>query len=464
MVFSHDVQFWKLAHLASKKGRRRPHGVRWVVAGKSFSKWFEYDAQADNYRSQLIQAARKGEGFDTATGLPESLARVQQAITWYELACRFADMKWARSAGKTRRGIADALATVTPAMVTTRHSMPESKALRAVLYGWAFHTAHRETVTLDSSQARVLAWARDNSVKVVALEEKEQRSEIIRRALDTLALTMDGRPAAATTIARKRAVFYGTLNYAVELDLLAANPIDKVSWKAAKVADQVDRRVVAGPAQVRALLAAVETDQPELTAFFGCLYYAYLRPGEAVYLRKLDCVDLPGTGWGELLLTGNAPHAGAEWTDARTTRDERQLKHRAQKTIRPVPIPPELVELIRRHMDRFSTTRDGRLFRAPRGGMLGESTYGRIWRDARIKALTASQARSPLAGRPYDLRHSGVTLALNAGVPAPEVARRAGHGVEVLLRVYAGCIEGQAPLWNRRIDDALHNAGHGERS
>jgi hypothetical protein len=51
MGFSHDVQFWKLARLASKKGRRRPHGVRWVVAGKSFSKWFEYDAQADNYRS-----------------------------------------------------------------------------------------------------------------------------------------------------------------------------------------------------------------------------------------------------------------------------------------------------------------------------------------------------------------------------------------------------------------------------
>ena len=89
------------------------------------------------------------------------------------------------------------------------------------------------------------------------------------------------------------------------------------------------------PAQVRALLAAIETDQPELTAFFGCLYYAYLRPGEAVYLRKMDCIDLPGAGWGELLLTGNAPHAGAEWTDAGTTRDERQLKHGAHRTLGP---------------------------------------------------------------------------------------------------------------------------------
>jgi hypothetical protein len=29
------------------------------------------------------------------------------------------------------------------------------------------------------------------------------------RALDTIALKMDGKPAAATTVARKRAVFYG---------------------------------------------------------------------------------------------------------------------------------------------------------------------------------------------------------------------------------------------------------------
>ena len=87
--------------------------------------------------------------------------------------------------------------------------------------------------------------------------------------------------------------------------------------------------------------------------------------------------------------------------------------------------------------------------------MVSESSYGRTWRQAREKALTSAQVRSPLAARPYDLRHSGVTLQLSAGVPAPEVARRAGHGVAVLLRVYAGCIEGHDQLWNSRIDDAL---------
>ncbi|GAA5086080.1 hypothetical protein GCM10023259_098850 [Thermocatellispora tengchongensis] len=55
-------------------------------------------------------------------------------------------------------------------------------------------------------------------------------------------------------------------------------------------------------------------------------------------------------------------------------------------------------------------------------------------------ALTPAQVASPLARRPYDLRHAAVSLWLNGGVPAPEVAGRAGHGVDVLLRVYAKCI------------------------
>ena len=81
MALSHDVQFWRLARIAKTTGRRRVHGVRWVVAGRSFSKWFEYEAQADSYRSKLIGAARTGEGFDTDTGLPESFAREHRAVT-----------------------------------------------------------------------------------------------------------------------------------------------------------------------------------------------------------------------------------------------------------------------------------------------------------------------------------------------------------------------------------------------
>jgi integrase len=60
-----------------------------------------------------------------------------------------------------------------------------------------------------------------------------------------------------------------------------------------------------------------------------------------------------------------------------------------------------------------------------------------------------------LADRPYALRHAAVSLWLNQGVPSTEVAERAGHSVEVLLRVYASCLDGSEAKANRRIEQAL---------
>lgn len=47
-----------------------------------------------------------------------------------------------------------------------------------------------------------------------------------------------------------------------------------------------------------------------------------------------------------------------------------------------------------------------------------------------------------------------MSLWLNSGIPATEVARRAGT-VAVLLKIYARCIDGQADAANKRITDAL---------
>jgi hypothetical protein len=40
-------------------------------------------------------------------------------------------------------------------------------------------------------------------------------------------------------------------------------------------------------------------------------------------------------------------------------------------------------------------------------------------------------------------QHMAVSLWLNSGVPATEAARRAGHGIAVLLKIYAHCTDGQ---------------------
>jgi integrase len=219
-----------------------------------------------------------------------------------------------------------------------------------------------------------------------------------------------------------------------------------------------------GPPAISRLLAAVRALSgrgQHLEAFFACLYYAALRPSEAVMIRETD-LHLPKKGWGRIDLAASASRAGTAWTDHGTARQERGLKHRAEHETRTIPIPPELVRLLRAHIKRYGTAPDGRIFQTARGGILQDSGYNEVWTEARKQALTPAQYRSPLGRRPYDLRHAAVSLWLNSGVPATEVARRAGHGVAVLLKIYAHCIDGQANAANQRITDALGTQDAGE--
>ncbi|MFF3166155.1 hypothetical protein [Streptomyces sp. NPDC003273] len=86
--------------------------------------------------------------------------------------------------------------------------------------------------------------------------------------------------------------------------------------------------------------------------------------------------------------------------------EERQLKHRARRADRPVPIPP-------------------------------------------------AQVASPLAAIPYDLRHACVSFWLRSGVSLAETARRAGQSVAVLQRYYAKVLDGEEDRMNALIEQGL---------
>ncbi|WP_327033906.1 integrase [Micromonospora ureilytica] len=436
--------------------------VRWKVAGEPFRKTFATRALAESYRSKLVVSQREGVAFDKASGLPEPMARALNARSWYDHAVAYVDMKWPRASAKHRKGIAETLATVTPALLATDRGVPSDKALRAALYGWVFNKARRDAGDPPAHLAAAVRWLKANTVDLTALAD----AALVRKALDTLALRMDGAPASASTIARKRAVFSGALKYAVELRLLDTHPMTLVSWTAPKTADEIDRGAVVNPDQARALLAEVGRTVPELEAFFGCMYYAALRPEEVLHLRE-DEYERPAQpeGWGVLHLTGSTVAVGRDWGDGDDTAEDRGLKHRATTATRDVPVPPPLVRLLDRHVKEYPPGSNGKLFvtrRGPGGRYvptagqpIPNNTYGKAWRDARAKALTPAQQRSPLARRPYDLRHAAVSLWLNAGVPATQVAEWAGHSVHVLMRVYAKCVYGQQEAARVRIEAAL---------
>jgi hypothetical protein len=52
-----------------------------------------------------------------------------------------------------------------------------------------------------------------------------------RRRLDAISVLQDSTASGATTIARKRSVFANVLGYAIELEELTANPLDRLSWR-----------------------------------------------------------------------------------------------------------------------------------------------------------------------------------------------------------------------------------------
>ena len=407
--------------------RRRPFEVRWHAAGRAWSRSFTTRGLADSYRAELIRTARKGLGFSPGTGEPASWAtRAPATTSWLEHAAAYAAMKWPMAAAHTRAGIADALATITPALITPGRGRPPAAVLRAALYRQAFNPARAGTDPGPAATA-ALAWARRHSLPLAALADPQ----VTRHALDTVTLRLDGTRAAAATITRKRAIFYNCLGYAAELGLLQANPLDRISWRPPRASCAVDPRSAASPAQVRAILAEVARIRPELTAFFGCLYYAALRPAEAVALRTGSCT-LPPRGWGQLTLTVSLPRSARAWTGNGTPRELRSLKLRPEGAIRTDPIPPQLVRLLLRHLQAHGCAADGRLFRGVRGGPLSESLYGRIWHQARAAAPTPACSGNPPL-RPYDLRHAALSLWLASGAPPAEVAARAGHSVRVLL-------------------------------
>jgi hypothetical protein len=155
---------------------------------------------------------------------------------------------------------------------------------------------------------------------------------------------------------------------------------------------------------------------PPRVVFFACLYFAGLRPAEAIELREEANLDLPADdGRGTLYLRRSAPSVAPSWSGAGRRRDPRPLKHRAREEVRPVPCHPALTRYLHWHIQEFGITPDGRLFhRRARRGPVREHLHAGMAGCA-LLAFTPSTANSTLARHPYDLRHA--CLSTSAHVP-----------------------------------------------
>ncbi|MFI1440923.1 tyrosine-type recombinase/integrase [Streptomyces fructofermentans] len=458
-TLSTDVRVWKINQVRSK---RAPCQLRWIVAGKVKTASFSTVALAESRRSELWQAMRRGEAFDVDTGLPESELRaaiakknIRPDPTWWDFSREYMAIRWRTTAAKTREGLADSLASAALAMRGDGAKAPAPEETRLAVR-WAVVPAHKGEEPPPELQA-ACTWLATRSLPLSALTDPRVARDIQYR----LSFKLDDTPAAAETYKRRRRGFNTAMEYAIECGYLDENPLAGMKRAGATKGDVVDPRVLVNAVQGEQLLTAVSyvgsvhrNRGRRLVAFFACQIYAAMRPAEAVGLRKKDCY-LPEKGWGTLTLKETRPVSGKQWTDSGQRHDKRGLKSREHKADRPVPIPPMLVAMLRAHIAEFGVAKDGRLFANERGAVLGTSSYWRVWQEARPIALPPDKVESPLAHRPYDLRHTCITNWLNAGVPVAEVARRAGNSPEVIHRRYEGCIDGHEEVNNAKIERAM---------
>jgi integrase len=439
--------------------RKTTYYVRWTVNGKEFKEPFTTNALAESFRSKLVTAARDGEAFDTTEGLPLKMLRNETpSMSWFSFASSYMDARWWELAPKSRRSAADSLIAITRCMTSTERRAPDINVLNRALR-WALNP---QNVGLKPPPqlAGAAAWAEQNSRAVGDLATPD----VLRRLLASLELNIDGTRASANTIRLRRTKLRNAIGIAIEQKLLDGNPLDEVKTKKLKVAlGQVDHRSVANPVQARTLLLALEEVNKRLVAFFGAIYFAGLRPEEALNLRE-ENLTLPAGHWGTIHLEKAAPEVAAEWTDTGQANEERGLKHRADTDSRTVPCCPELTEILRKHIRRYGTAEGGYLFRGARGGRFGSTVYSEAWAKAREKAFTPEVFASPLAKRPYDLRHACLSTWLNAGVEATRVAQWAGNSVRVLLHTYAKCLDGGEQAALDRVEALLTPKPKGDDS
>jgi integrase len=433
---TYDVRIWNPRKVLGKRGTT--YETRWVVGRRQRSKTFVTRAAAVSFVSELRAATNRGEPFDAATGLPVALLPDTRDTTWWQWAVTYIDLKWPTLAPNSRRSVAEAITAVTMALLPVDRGAPAAVELRSAMMGWVFVTNRRTTIVPPPGVAEAVRWLERHSRPLKDLE----KPALAREVLTKLSLNLDGKPAAATTAARKRAVLFNCFELAVERELLVVNPLTRVRWRAPKTNEAVDPVTVINPTQARALLDAVAA-QPNgrrLVAFFGCMYYSALRPAEALALQRED-LDLPQdpakAGW--LRLARSNPNTVGRWTDE-GRRTPRQLKHRAVGSVRMVPCPPELCVLLRAHLAGMPPAWDGRLFQGPYSGDLRDEDYLKTWRAARAIVLTPGEVALGKAKRPYDLRHAAVSTWLAAGHDPARIATWAGHSVAVLLRTYVHLI------------------------
>ena len=292
------------------------------------------------------------------------------------------------------------------AALSTAHARARERAARS--------DARRRSRALHA--ARV--WAAENGLHVAPT------GRLPREVVD--AWRASGAPAAATLdlpptepaadagrsqVSHAYALLRSILNAAVEDGLIRANPCT------VKGAGQVSarERVPATPAEVAALAALVPA---HLSAAVHVAAWSGLRAGELFGLTRAHVNLTAGTVRVERALK-NIPGEGLRFGPPKTP-----------ASLRTVHLPPPVVTILAEHMAAHTAPgADALVFARPDGRPV-DSRH----RTAAFRVACAHIGRHDL--RWHDLRHTGATMAAQAGASLRELQARLGHSTAAAAMTY----------------------------
>jgi integrase len=240
-------------------------------------------------------------------------------------------------------------------------------------------------------------------------------------------------------IRKSMVILQGVLQRAVEWEWLSRNPVAGVR----KPSGRRKRQIEPLPPQVveRIRHHLLENAGLADAVLVSLLAYAGLRPGEALALRWKHLRE-------RTLLVQDAVADG----EIKTTKTGRTRS-------------VVLLEPLRRDLEAH---RASALDKRPDALLFTDANYqpwsDHRWRNWRKRVFSPAAAEAGVAGaRPYDLRHSFVSLLIHEGRNVVEVATQAGHAPTLCLSTYAHLFaEGAGPR-SGSAASAIETARYGSR-
>jgi integrase len=276
-------------------------------------------------------------------------------------------------------------------------------------------------------------WDRHVLPRLGAMRLNAITPEVVERYRAELEAAGVGQP----TVARALTLLQGALQRAVEWRRIGSNPVKVVRKPKVRRYREVRPPAPTTVERLRAAATGRRRHGHRDATLISVLAYAGLRPQEALALRwhavrdRTLLIDRAADGQG-----------GVKSTKTQHSRTVRLLG----------PLAQDLAEW---RLRRGRPDDDALVFPNLQGGIWNDQAWQTWHRDAWRPACRAAG----LTGvRPYDLRHSFVSLLIQEGRSVVDIARQAGHSPTMTLDVYGHVFDEFDPGERISAEDRIRRA------